>query len=303
MKHYLVTGGCGFIGSHLTHELVKAGHKVTVLDNLSNGYIRNIAPGTSFVKGCITDGPLLKSLMKNIDGCFHLAAITSPERCNKEWEQAHAVNVTGTLHVFSQARGRQIPVVYASSAAVYGHQQDFPIKEDALIRPLSSYGRHKYSGELEARITAIPTIGIRFFNVYGPQQGRLCPYSGVISIFIHRALNQKNLIIHGDGHQVRDFLYISDAIRMLVAAMEKLHTIKAGHYVINACTGKKTTIKDLAELIITLTYSKVKCLYGTSNKGDIYESVGNPSFLKKILGITAKTSIVNGIRQTIRGIV
>jgi UDP-glucose 4-epimerase len=303
MKHYLVTGGCGFIGSHLTYALAKNGNKVTILDDLSGGLATNCSPEAVLVQGSILDTTLLESLMATVDGCFHLAAITSTQRCNEEWEWAHSINATGTLHVFSQARKRKIPIVYASSAAVYGHQQDFPIKESAFVHPISSYGCDKYHCELQGRIADlihdVPTIGIRFFNVYGPLQDPLSPYSGVISTFIHRAIHQKDLVIFGNGHQVRDFLYISDAVVTLMAAMEKLQTEKEGHYVVNACTGEEATIEALAHHIIGLAGSQVKCLYRRSRKGDIYESIGDPSLLKELLGVRAQTPIVDGLSQTL----
>lgn len=303
MKHYLVTGGCGFIGSHLTYALASNGNKVTILDDLSGGYATNCSPEATLVQGSILDMPLLNSLMAEVDGCFHLAAITSTQRCHEEWEWAHTINATGTIHIFSQARQRQIPVVYASSAAVYGPQPDLPIKETTLMHPISSYGCDKYYCELQARIADlihnVPTLGIRFFNVYGPLQDPLSPYSGVISTFIHRAINQKDLVIHGNGHQVRDFLYINDAVTVLLAAMEKLQIEKAGHYIVNACTGEETSVEALAHHIIGLTGSQVKCLYRKSRKGDIYESIGDPSFLKETLGVNAQTSIVGGLMQTL----
>lgn len=303
MKHYLVTGGCGFIGSHLTYALARNGNKVTILDDLSSGYVSNCSPDATLIQGSILDIPLLESLIAKVDGCFHLAAITSTQRCNEEWEWAHATNATGTLHIFSQARKRKIPVVYASSAAVYGSQPALPIKENSLMHPISSYGCDKYYCELQARIADlihnVPTIGIRFFNVYGPLQNPLSPYSGVISTFIQRAIHQKDLVIHGNGRQVRDFLYINDAVTVLSAAMEKLHVEKEGHYILNACTGEQTTVEALAHHIISLTGSQVECLYRKSRKGDIYESIGDPSFLKETLGVNAQTSIVSGLSQTL----
>ncbi|MEI8294900.1 MAG: NAD-dependent epimerase/dehydratase family protein [Alphaproteobacteria bacterium] len=303
MKHYLVTGGCGFIGSHLSYALAKQGNRVTILDDLSGGLATNCSAEATLVQGSILDTVLLESLMNMVDGCFHLAAVTSTQRCNEEWEKSHTINATGTLNVFSQARQRKIPVVYASSAAVYGHQQEFPIREDAVINPISSYGCDKYHCELQGRIADlihnVPTIGIRFFNVYGPLQDPLNPYSGVISAFIHRAINHKDLVIFGDGSQVRDFLYISDAVMALMAAMEKLHNEKRGHYVVNACTGEEATISALAHHIIDLTDSQGQCLYRKSRKGDIYESIGDPSLLNELLGVSAQMSIVDGLSQTL----
>jgi len=306
MKHYLVTGGCGFIGTHLTYALLKNSHKVTILDDLSGGYAKNCSPEANLVEGSILDASLLESLIDTVDGCFHLAAITSAQQCNNNWELAHATNATGTLYVFSKARSRKIPVVYASSAAVYGPQPYLPIREDTKVHPISSYGCDKHYCELQGRIADltydIPTIGIRFFNVYGPLQDHSCPYSGVISSFIYRAANKKNLIIYGTGHQIRDFLYINDAIMVLLASMEKLQREKSGHYVINACTGQETTIEEIASHVMELTGSQVKCLYRKSRRGDIYESIGDTSFLQETLGISAQTSIVSGLGQTLEWI-
>jgi UDP-glucose 4-epimerase len=303
LKHYLVTGGCGFIGSHLTHALVRDGNKVTILDDLSGGAATNSSPEAELVQGSILDTSLVGPLMDTVDGCFHLAAITSIQRCNEQWKWTHTTNATGTLNIFSQARKRKIPVVYASSAAVYGQQQYLPIREDAPLHPISSYGCDKYYCELQARIAdvshGVPTIGIRFFNVYGPLQYPLSNYSDVISTFIHGAINQKDIVIFGDGEQVRDFLYVDDAVISLLAAMGKLQTEKQGHYVVNACTGKEATIGSIAHRIIELTGSKVNCLYRKSRNGDIYESIGDPSLLKELLGVEAQTSITDGLSQTL----
>ena len=319
MKHYLVTGGCGFIGSHLVHTLVQKGHKVTILDDLSSGHLANCSPKSSLIQGTILNKPLLESLMDTVDGCFHLAAITSVQVCNEDWELAHAINATGTLHVFSAAQKRRVPIIYASSAAVYGPQQDFPISEEAPAYPISSYACDKYYCELLGRIAKIlfdvPNIGIRFFNVYGPHQDPLSPYSSVISNFIYRATHNQDLVIHGNGYQVRDFLYIDDAISVLLAAMDNLqgdireeilipyesltNPLRIPYHVINACTGKETAIKDLANYVVSLTGSKAQCIYLESRKTDIYESVGDPSLLKEILGVSANTSIINGLKQTI----
>lgn len=307
MKHYLVTGGCGFIGFHLVQALVQNGYKVTILDDLSNNISlrQNMSqsPYIEFRQGNILDIHLLESLMDIVAGCFHLAAITSAQTCNENWELAHEINATGTLRVFSQAKKRRVPIVYASSAAVYGQQQKFPIKENAPIHPISSYGTDKHYCELLGRIASIlfgvPNIGIRFFNVYGPFQNHLSPYSGVISRFIHKAINDENIIINGDGSQIRDFIYISDAIEILLKAMEMIMQETNNCLIVNGCTGIETSIKELAFHIIDLTGSKGRYVHFGHRKGDIHASIGDPQLLENMLGIIPKTSLIDGLKETI----
>src|SRR6516225_667442 len=221
MACFLVTGGAGFIGSHLVHALLSEGHTVRILDDLSSGHRKIVPQRVELIEADVTDSLAVESAFDGVDGCFHLAAIASVAHSHRDWLRTHQVNLTGTINVFDQARPsrrhREIPVVYASTAAIYGNRGSFPVDEETPAAPLSAYGADKYACELHARVAGaihgVPTIGLRFFNLYGPRQDPLSPYSGVISIFAERLLSGEPVEIFGDGEQTRDFTYISNAGR------------------------------------------------------------------------------------------
>ena len=245
MARYLVTGGAGFVGSHLVELLRVQGHAVRVLDDLSSGSRANLPPQTELVVADVIDTEAVARAFDGVDGCFHLAAIASVERSHRGWVRTHQVNLTGTINVFDQAarqaqHRRVVPVVYASSAAVYGDCRAVPIGEDSPANPLSAYGADKLACEFHARIAGaihgVPTTGLRFFNLYGPRQDPRSPYSGVISIFADRLLRGEPVDIFGDGEQVRDFTYVEDAVAALRRAMV---TASTGAPVFNVCTGAR----------------------------------------------------------------
>ena len=237
MARFLVTGGAGFIGSHLVETLLNEGHAVRVLDDLSSGHRKNLPPQAQFTEADVTDPEAVDRAFDGIDGCFHLAAIASVGRSHHEWLRTHKVNLTGTINVFDQARPsrrrREVPVVYASTAAVYGNCGNLPVDEESPAAPLSAYGADKHACELHARIAGaihgVPTVGLRFFNLYGPRQDPFSPYSSVISIFAERLLRGEPVEIFGDGEQARDFTNIQDAVRALRQAM-RMPTTKAPVY-------------------------------------------------------------------------
>src|SRR4029079_7150308 len=198
MTRYLITGGAGFIGSHLAEALIADGHAVRVLDNFFSGRTENLPPGVDLVRGDVKRQEAVTSAFASVDGCFHLAAIASVEYCRQEWLRSHAVNLSGTITVLDEARkaqhrtGRIIPVVYASSAAVYGNTSQVPISEETPTDPVNAYGVDKLGCEMHAavggRIHDLAVVGLRFFNIYGPRQDPNSPYSGVVSIFSQRIL-------------------------------------------------------------------------------------------------------------------
>jgi UDP-glucose 4-epimerase len=251
MARYLVTGGCGFIGSHLVEALARAGHEVRVLDDLSTGKRGNIPAGIELLVGDVVDAELVGVAVAAVDGVFHLAAIASVERSREAWIATHRTNLTGCVTVFDAVRLRPVPIVYASSAAVYGEGADTAMAETMPLVPLTAYGADKLGCELHGRVAAlvhgIPTTGLRFFNVYGPRQDPSSPYSGVISIFCDRLRRRLPIDIHGDGGQSRDFIFVEDAVRGLLAAMTA--SSAAEGRVFNVCTGKATSIGRLAALI------------------------------------------------------
>src|SRR5215813_5926534 len=250
MKRYLVTGGAGFIGSHLVDHLVALGHRVRVLDDLSTGRPENLPRQTDLIVADACDSTTLARAAGDCDGIFHLAAIASVVRSVEDWVGTHKANQTATVAVLDAARGHgNLPVVFASSAAIYGDQ--CPAAEHLKPAPRSAYGADKAGSELHLQAGwwsfSLPTAAMRFFNVFGPRQDPASPYSGVISAFLARALAGTPLTVHGDGLQSRDFVFVADVVRFLTAAMERLHRQPA-HIVCNVCTGEASTIRHLAEV-------------------------------------------------------
>src|SRR5438552_1555209 len=300
MARFLVTGGAGFIGSHLVEALLHEGHAVRVLDDLSSGHRKNLPRQAELTEADVTDPEAVDRAFDGIDGCFHLAAIASVGRSHREWLRTHKVNLTGTINVFDQARPsrrrREVPVVYASTAAVYGNCGNLPVDEESPAAPLSAYGADKHACELHARIAGaihgVPTVGLRFFNLYGPRQDPLSPYSSVISIFAEKLLRGEPVEIFGDGEQARDFTYIRDAIRALRQAM-KLATTKAP--VFNVCTGEATTVGGLAQTMAALCRTELVVHRRPARCGEVRISVGDPRRAAEQLGFTAQTRLRDGI--------
>src|SRR5271170_1197251 len=213
MARFLITGGCGFIGSHLADALIGRAHLVRILDNLSTGKRENAPAQAELIVGDITDRARLAAATAGMDGIFHLAAIASVDASRRDWLGCHAVNLGGCINVFDAARrpgGAGLRVVYASSAAVYGDSAAVPLNEADLARPINAYGADKLGCELHGRVATlihgVPAVGLRLFNVYGPRQDPSSPYSGVISIFADRLRRNAPIDIEGDGRQVRDFV-------------------------------------------------------------------------------------------------
>lgn len=304
---YLVTGGCGFIGSHLVDALRAAGHAVRVLDDLSSGRRENLAADVELLTGDVADAAVVRAALAGVDGCFHLAAIASVARGEREWLATHRANLTGTVTVFDMIRagGRAIPVVYASSAAVYGDRAEVPISEYAPCRPLSAYGADKLASELHARVAAhvhgIPSVGLRFFNVFGPRQDPGSPYSGVISVFCDRLRRGEGICIHGDGGQTRDFVHVTDVVAALVAAMGLAGRGEAAEAaVLNVCTGRPTTIRQLADAIARICGTKPAVTHGPARAGDIRESTGSPALLRRTLGLAEPLGLEAGLADVLR---
>lgn len=303
MARILVTGGCGFIGSHLVDALQSADHHVVVVDNLTSGRIENLAAGTELIISDIVDRERWASRVQNIDAVYHLAAVASVERCNRLWVESHRTNLTGTLTVFDVVRAmpHRPPVVYASSAAVYGDQTAQPIKEESPLAPLSPYGVDKLACEMHARIAGIlfgvSSVGMRFFNVYGPRQDPRSVYSGVISIFLDRIARGQPVTIYGDGASTRDFVYVEDVAAMMMRAMDLLGA-KAQVHLVNVCTGQGTRIDRLMEVICRTLGREPSSERAPPRTGDIRASVGSPDHLRALLGTGCETSLEHGLRVT-----
>nr|WP_294553473.1 NAD-dependent epimerase/dehydratase family protein [uncultured Rhodopila sp.] len=302
MTTYLVTGGAGFIGSHLCEALAARGDSVRVLDDLSTGHRHNLAPGIPLTVGDVADPDAVARAMEGVDGCFHLAAIASVEKGVTDWLGTHRANITGTITVFDAIRrqGSRIPVVYASSAAVYGDAATVPIAEAEPRTPLSAYGADKYGCELHARVAShvhgIPTVGLRFFNVYGPRQDPKSPYSGVISIFCERIAADQPISIFGDGGQTRDFVYVADVVAALLAAMA-LRPSDAP--VFNVCTGIPTSVQALAALIAELAGKTLDAQTKPPRAGEIRHSLGVPDLADSVLGLKERVKLRDGLGRVL----
>jgi len=300
MSLYLVTGGAGFIGSHLCDALLARGDAVRVLDDLSTGKRTNLPPGAALIEADVADPEAVRTAMAGVDGCFHLAAIASVERGVTDWLGTHRANLTGAITVFDALRTTRMPVVYASSAAVYGDVAEVPIVETAARRPLSAYGADKLGCELHALVAShvhgIPTVGLRFFNVYGPRQDPASPYSGVISIFCERIRRDAGIDIFGDGGQTRDFVYVADVVAALLAAMRLAPTDAP---VFNVCTGVATSVLELAQTIADLAGTRLEARHRPPRAGEIRDSTGSPVASHAALGLAAPARLRVGLRAVL----
>jgi UDP-glucose 4-epimerase len=309
---YLVTGGCGFIGLHLVHALVRQDRRVRVLDDLSSGRASALPAAAELVVADVRDRPAVRQAMRGVAGCFHLAAVASVERTRLDWLDGHRTNAGGTVVVLEAARDAArdarrapVPVVYASSAAVYGDAGEPPLREEHRPAPTSPYGADKLGGELHAalarRLFGVPTLGLRFFNVYGPGQPAASPYSGVITLFADRLARGEALTVFGTGRQTRDFVHVDDVVRALLAGMERmLHDGGRGDDgVVNVCTGRETSILEVARILGELAGTPPRVVHEPARPGDILRSVGCPRLLASALGVVARTPVREGLERTI----
>jgi len=304
MATYLVTGGCGFIGSHLADALLAEGHDVRILDDLSTGKLAHKPACAGLAVGDVANAATVAKAAQGVAGIFHLAAVASVERGNLDWLGTHRTNLGGTIAVLDAARhanaGGAVPVVYASSAAVFGANEDVPLTEHAATRPLSAYGADKLGCEQHAfvagHVHGVPTCGLRFFNVYGPRQDPHSPYSGVISIFCERLKAGRPVTVFGDGEQYRDFVYVADVVRALRAAMR--HAALPGR-VFNVCTGRATTVRALAATIGGLLSVAPAIDFAPPRAGEIRASLGDPTHCRAALDFAASTDLHDGLAATL----
>lgn len=299
----LVTGGCGFIGSHLVRSLLRDGCSVRVLDDLSSGHRSNLSADVDFIEGDITADGVFDAALDGVTQVFHLAAIASVEKSRTDAMRSHTVNSGGMvnlLHAIAQRGG--LPVVYASSAAIYGNCEKLPIKECAPAQPESIYGADKYACELHGRIASeqnnTPTIGLRFFNVYGPGQDADSPYSGVISIFMERAHKGEPITIFGNGQQTRDFIYVEDVVHTMRAAMDKLISGDIRCEVFNVGTGKAVSITKLAEQVRALSGNDITIHYAPPRQGEITHSYCDNSYALRMLGYAPVYTLEHALALT-----
>jgi len=301
---YLVTGGAGFIGSHIVEALFKQEHEIIILDNLFSGNIENIQPflqkkNVEFVKGSITDLPLLRKTFKGVDGIFHEAAIASVHQSVLNPLNTHDVNSTGTLHVLLAAEECGVKkVILASSAAIYGDHPLLPKREDMIPMPLSPYAVSKLTGEyycsVFSQLYSIQTVSLRYFNVFGPRQDPSSEYSGVISKFIAQVKQNKPITIFGDGEQTRDFVFVSDVVSANISAMQS-----QVQGVFNVGCGMQTSLNKLADLLKNIAGRDVPIIYEPPRDGDIKKSFADISRAREMLGYEPEYTVREGLERTV----
>ena len=302
-KSALVTGGAGFIGSHIVDALLAAGCEVTVLDNLSTGHLSNlehVRDRITFHRGDIRNQDILMKAAEGCDVIFHQAAIVSIPQTVENPVESAMVNDMGTLFVLEAAHQCHVKrVVFASSCAIYGDDPELPKHEGMPPKPLTPYSVQKLTGEFYARLFhdlyQVETVCLRYFNVYGPRQDPSSAYSGVISIFMTKAAAKERPLIFGDGEQYRDFVFVKDVVQANLRAASAAGAIGKR---INVGTGKFVRINELWEMVSYMAELEIEPEYGPARTGDIPESVANISLAKSLLGFEQKYSFEKGLRAT-----
>jgi UDP-glucose 4-epimerase len=299
MQKVLVTGGAGFIGSHTVEALLTSGVAVRVLDDLSCGRRENLPsahPRLEFIEGDIRDVDAVKAAMQDVSHCLHLAAQVSVTR-SLEYPRASAErNVLGFVTVLESARAAGVErFVYASSAAVYGDPETLPLTEAAGLKPLSPYGLEKLINEryadLYERVHGLPSMGLRYFNVFGPRQDPTSPYAGVIALFIERVRSGRALRVFGNGLQTRDFIFVRDVARANIAALDAQAT-----GVCNVATGCSMSLLELIEAVGQVYGEQPDIEFLPPRDGDIKQSAADTSRMHKLLGVNARIELLDGLR-------
>lgn len=305
----LVTGGAGFIGSHVAEELLNTGNEVVVLDDFSSGRRENIEffldnAGFHLIQGDIRDYEMCVKASEGVQGIVHLAAVASVEKSIKDPDYTYAVNVQGSENMLKAASANGVKrFVYASSAAVYGDCKELPLKEELTetgkAGPQSPYGAHKL--QVEKLCTqfhgknGLEVVVFRFFNVFGERQDPKSPYSGVISIFMDRIGSGEKVCIHGDGEQTRDFIYVKDVVKAIVAYGLKADTVKGEVY--NIGRGGSVSIKELYRIISEISGKKDNPEFVPARPGDIKHSLSDSEKFEKESGLKSETSVEEGLRR------
>ena len=303
MSNYLVTGGAGFIGSHLAEELVRRGHRVRVADSLITGKRSNLdhIPGIEFVEGDLAD---LEFAKRAADGCeyvLHQAAIPSVPRSVKDPITSNRANVDGTLNILVAAREAGAKrLVFAASSSAYGDTPTLPKHEGMATNPLSPYALQKVVGEqylqMFTRLYGLETVSIRYFNVFGPRQDPSSPYSGVISVFATALLDNGPPKIYGDGEQTRDFTYVANVVDGVLRACE---APQASGEIINVATGGRISLNQLFYAMRDLVGGALEPVYAESRKGDVRDSQADIRKAKALLGYEPVVSFEDGLARTI----
>jgi len=303
---YLVTGGAGFIGSHLVEHLVTEGHEVVVLDDLSSGRVDNlesVLDRIQFVEGSITDLNACRAVTGSVDFVLHQAALTSVSRSVEEPMLAHQVNVTGTLNVLLAAREARVRrVVYAASTAAYGDAVELPNREDMLPRPLSPYAATKLAAEEYCRAFlatyGLETVTLRYFNVFGPRQDPASPYAAAIPRFIMAALARSAPTIYGDGNQTRDFTFVTNVVHANLLACHASARRVAGQ-VFNVGGGRQISINDLWQRIQDLIGVRLPARHGDPRPGEVRDSVASIERARADLGYSPQVDFEEALWRTV----
>jgi len=306
---YLVTGGAGFIGSHIVHTLLEQGAFVRVLDNFSTGKRENlvglsrqfIGNQLDVLEGDLRDASRVEEAVRGIEIIFHEAAFVSVPQSMQEPQTCFDVNITGTSLLFDAARKAGVRrAVVASSAAVYGEADALPLIEETPLQPRSPYAVSKRVDEMYAELFTrsfdFEVVALRYFNVYGPRQRPDSMYAAAVPIFARRLLDSKSVTVFGDGGQTRDLINVHDVVRANLIASE--HADAAGR-VFNICTGIETRILDLLDVMYELLPSAPKPEFAAPRAGDIYRSVGSPQKAAEVMGFHAQVSLEDGLKETI----
>jgi len=306
----LVTGGAGFIGSHMVDKLIEADADVTVLDNLDTGQMENLAQHKQnrnfhFVKGDIRNLRLVKQLVKDADTVFNLAAIASVQRSVEDPLLVNDVNVKGTLNLLKASLSSDVKrFVQASSAAVYGDVRTLPVREDFTPKPLSPYAISKLAADNYAmvfnRVYGLETVCLRYFNVYGPRQANNA-YSGVITIFVNELLGNRSPRIFGDGEQTRDFVFVEDVVSATMLALTEKNAVGE---IFNVASGRATTINEIVRILKKLMGKEnLKLVYEETREGDIRHSCANIEKARALLGYEPVFSLEKGLRELVQHMV
>jgi nucleoside-diphosphate-sugar epimerase len=303
MSSYLVTGGAGFIGSHLAEELVRRGHRVRVADSLITGRRRNLEhiPGVEFIEGDLADQSVAGRAVAGVDYVLHQAAIPSVPRSVTDPMTSNRANIDASLSVLVAARDAGVKrLVYAGSSSVYGNAPTLPKHEEMPPNPLSPYALQKLVAEqycqMFTRLYGFETVTIRYFNVFGPRQDPGSPYSGVISLFSTALLERRQPTIYGDGEQTRDFTYVANVVDGVLRACE---APKAAGEAINVATGGRISLNELLRVMSGIVGVEVKAIYKDERAGDVKDSQADITKAKTLLGYAPIVGLEEGLKRTL----
>lgn len=300
----LITGGAGFVGSHIATALVDAGARVRVVDDLSTGYLKNlrhIESKIDFIEGSVGDAATLGRALSDVEWVFHEAAIPSVPRSVERPRESHDASVNATFALLLAARDQKVRrVVYAASSSAYGDQPELPKREDMKPAPLSPYAVGKlvgeYYGQVFTNVYGLETVSLRYFNVFGPRQDPGSQYSGVISRFMSALVNGEQPIIYGDGEQSRDFTFVSNVVEANLRAAESGDAVGK---VINVANGRQVTLNELLEIMKTVMgKSTAAACYEPVRVGDVRHSLADISLARSLLGYEPRVGLEEGLRLT-----